>query len=138
MTVRFVYFLCVLRPTQEFFFIWKHHHYRWRAANFDLYSALVTFEQWGFFGAHTILHMMSQGASFHNDLRGPVTVMPVAEHFGVGLSLNIRFHALGLSWLGFEQWLIKVIFKLNWLWIITLRNYLILCMGVTMFLDDKN
>ena len=44
------FFVCfgVLRPTRYFSLIWRRHHCRWGAANFDLYSALVTFEQQGF------------------------------------------------------------------------------------------
>ena len=35
----------VYRHTREFSLIWRRHHYRWRAANFDLCSALVAIEQ---------------------------------------------------------------------------------------------
>ena len=28
--------------------IWRRHHYRWRAAHFDLCAALMAIEQWGF------------------------------------------------------------------------------------------
>ena len=34
--------------------IWRRHHYRWRASNLDIYSAIVAIEQLGFFRAcHT-------------------------------------------------------------------------------------
>ena len=36
-------------PLENFSPIWRCHHYRWRAANFDLCSALMAIEQWGFF-----------------------------------------------------------------------------------------
>ena len=34
---------------ENFSHIWRRHHYRWKAANFDLCSALMAIEQWGFF-----------------------------------------------------------------------------------------
>ena len=50
-------FVClfVCRPTWKFLLIWRHHHCRWRAANFDLCSTLMTFEQWGFFNVPHLL-----------------------------------------------------------------------------------
>ena len=36
-------------PLENFSLIWRHHHCRWRAANFELCSALMAIEQWGFF-----------------------------------------------------------------------------------------
>ena len=35
-----------------FSLIWRRTHYRWRAIDFDLCSALMTIEQWGFFSVH--------------------------------------------------------------------------------------
>ena len=48
-------FVClgVYRPTREFFIIWRRHHYRWRIAHFDVYSALMAMEHWGFFRCYT-------------------------------------------------------------------------------------
>ena len=40
-------------PLENFSFIWRRHHYRWKVSNFDLCSALVTIEQWGFLACHT-------------------------------------------------------------------------------------
>ena len=37
-------------------------HYRWRAANFDLGSALNVFEQWGFF---SVPHLLWHGTSYY-------------------------------------------------------------------------
>ena len=42
-------------------FIWRRHHYRWRAANFYLCSALMAIEKWMFF---SVLHLLWHGASF--------------------------------------------------------------------------
>ena len=53
----------------EISLIWRRHHCRWRAANFDLCSALMVFEQWGFFG---VPHLLWHEASVYNGhLRGP-------------------------------------------------------------------
>ena len=41
-------------PLENFSLIWRRHHYRWRASNLDIYSAIVAIEQLGFFRAcHT-------------------------------------------------------------------------------------
>ena len=86
-------------PTREFLNIWRRHHCRWRAANFDLCSALMAIEQWGFFN---VPHQLWYGASVYNGhLRGPVTLTPIAEHLAMQLSLPV-FNDLGLWRLGFE------------------------------------
>ena len=36
-------------PLENFSLIWRHHHYRWKAAIFLLCLALMTIWQWGFF-----------------------------------------------------------------------------------------
>ena len=52
--------------------IWRRHHYRWRAANFYLFSALMAIEQWRFF---SVPHLLWHGASVYNGhIRGPVTL----------------------------------------------------------------
>ena len=41
------YLVClsrVYRPTREFSLVWRRHQYKWRAAIFDLCSALIAFE----------------------------------------------------------------------------------------------
>ena len=58
------YFLCVslvlFIPLVNFSLIWRHHYNRRRAANFDLYSALMAMEQWGFFSMpHLLWHGIS-------------------------------------------------------------------------------
>ena len=66
-------------PLENFSLIWRRHHCRWRAANFDLCSALMAIEQWGFFN---VLHLLRQGPTVYNShLRGPVTLTPVAEQW---------------------------------------------------------
>ena len=59
-------------PLENFSVTWRRHHCRWRAANFDLCSALMAIEQWGFF---SVLHLLWHGASVYDGhLRGPVTL----------------------------------------------------------------
>ena len=66
--------------------------FRWRAANFDLCSALMATEQWGFF---CVPHLLS--SVYNGHLRGLVTLTPNA----VRLQFSCHYH-LGLSRLGFE------------------------------------
>ena len=63
------------------------HHWRWRAANFDLCSVLMAIEQWGFF---SVLHPLFTGHPFKSGpLREPVTFAPIAERLAVELSLPV-------------------------------------------------
>ena len=84
-------------PLENFSLIRRRHHCRWRAANFDLCSALMAIKEWGFF---SVPHLLWHGASVYNDhLRGPVTLTPIAELVAVELSLPV-FYDLGLPRLG--------------------------------------
>ena len=79
--------LGIFVPLENFSLKWSRHHYRWRAANFDLCSALMAIEQWGFF---CVPHLLWLGASVYNDhLRGSVTLTPFAERLTVELSLPV-------------------------------------------------
>ena len=53
-------FVCLLGisvPLEQFSLMLRRHHYRWGAANFDLFSALMTIEQLGFFSlSHLLWH----------------------------------------------------------------------------------
>ena len=42
-------------PLENFSLIWRRHHYRWRAVNFDLCSTLMAIEQWRFFSVPHLL-----------------------------------------------------------------------------------
>ena len=67
-------------PLRIFVLIW-----RWRAAKFDICSALMAIEQWGFFSVQ-----LWQGTSVNNvHLRGPMALKPVAERLVVWLSLPV-------------------------------------------------
>ena len=69
----FVYlFLYLLGFFENVSHIWRPHHYRWRAANFDLCSARMAIEQWWFF---SVPHLLWHGASVYNGhLQGLVTL----------------------------------------------------------------
>ena len=86
---KYGWFVClgVFVPLENFSVIWRRHHCRWRAANFDLCSAHMAIEQWGFF---RVPHLLWHGASVYNGhLRGPVTLTPIAERLAVELSLPV-------------------------------------------------
>ena len=81
--------LCVqfIVPLENFSLIWRRHHCRCRAANFDLCSALMAIEQWGFFN---VPHLLWHGPTLYNGhLRGPATPTPLAERLAVELSLPV-------------------------------------------------
>ena len=70
---------------EKFSLIWRRHHYLWRALNFDLCSALMAIDQWGFF---SVPHLLWHGASIYiGHLRTPVTLTPIAERLAVDLSV---------------------------------------------------
>ena len=62
-------------PLENFSLIWGRHHFRWKAANFDLCSALMAIEQWWFF---SVSHLLWHRASVYNGHRGPMTLTPNA------------------------------------------------------------
>ena len=47
---------------ENFSLLWRRHHYRWKAANFDLFSSVMAIEQWGFF---IVPHLLWHGASVY-------------------------------------------------------------------------
>ena len=86
---RCYFFVCVefIVPLENFILIWRRHHCRWRAANFDLCSALMAIEQWGFFN---VPYLLWHGPTVYNGhLRGPMSLKPVAERLAVKLSLPV-------------------------------------------------
>ena len=85
----FVCFVCLgfFVPLDNFSLIWRCHHCLWRAANFDLCSALMAFEQWEFL---SVPHLLWHGASVYNgQFRGPLTLTPNAERLAVELCLPV-------------------------------------------------
>ena len=92
-------FVCLgfIVPLENFSLVCRRHHYRWRAANFDLCSALMAIEQWGCF---SVPYLLWHGESVYNGpLRGPVTLKPIAERLAVKLSLPIFTTFVFLSWI---------------------------------------
>ena len=72
---------------EKFSLLWRRQHYRWRAANFDLNSAFMAFEQWGFF---SVIHLLWHRTSVYNGhIRGPATLAPVAKRLQMEMSLPI-------------------------------------------------
>ena len=54
------WFDVLIVPLENRSLIWRRHHCRWRAENFELYSALIAIEQWGFF---YVPHLLWHGSS---------------------------------------------------------------------------
>ena len=93
---KYVCFVCfhgIYRPTRECFTHMETSPLRVKGCNFDLCSALMAIEQWGFFNVELLRH----GPTVYNGhLRGHVTltplpssVWPVAERLAVELSLPV-------------------------------------------------
>ena len=99
--------LCFIVPLENFPLIWKRHHYRGRAANFDLCSALMAIEQWGLFYKRTT-PTVTRASAYNALLRGPVTLTPTAERFAVEacfycfvtIEWDINFVWRGLIYIG--------------------------------------
>ena len=92
----FVCLFVAIVPLLNFSLIWRRHHYRWRAANFDLCSAIMAIEQWEFF---SVPHLLWYEASVYNGhLRGPVTLTPNAECFVLELTIPVFTTKVCLSW----------------------------------------
>ena len=74
--ILFVLFVCVefIVPLENFSLVWRRHHCRWRAVNFDLCLVLMAIEQWGFFNVpHPLRHVPT---IYNGHLRRPVTLTP--------------------------------------------------------------
>ena len=83
-----IIYLELIVPLGNFSVIWRRHHCRWRAANFDLCSALMTIEQWGFFNVpHLLWH---EPTVYNGHLRGPVTISPVSERLAIMREIGVR------------------------------------------------
>ena len=95
---RKMFFVCFefFVQLEYFLLIWRRHHCRWRAANFDLCSAFIAIEQWGFFN---VPHILWHGASVYNcHLREPVTLTSNAERLTVELLLPVLTTYVGRGW----------------------------------------
>ena len=82
------------KSNSRIFHSWRRHHYRWRASKFDLCSALMDIEHWGFLN---IPHLLWHKSSVYNaSIRGLVTLTPVGERLAVELSQSV-FTAYGFK-----------------------------------------
>ena len=99
----FVYlFVCLWFYIQieNFSFISKSHHYWLRAENFDLCSALMTIEQWGFF---SVPHILWHGASVYSDNFWGLYDTHICCQAFDSRTVTTCFYDLGLSRLGFQH-----------------------------------
>ena len=88
----YLLFLCLgfFVPLENFSLIWRRHHDLWRAANFNLCSALMAIVLWGFFSvSHLLWHGASRASVYNGHLWGPVTLAPISERLAVELSLSV-------------------------------------------------
>ena len=77
----------VFRPTREFFTHLETSPLLVQGCNFDMCSALMAIEQWGFL---SVPHLLCHRASVYNGhLREPATITPVAERLAVEHSLPV-------------------------------------------------
>ena len=68
--ILFCLFACCFVRLENFSLIWRSHQYRWKAADFDLCSALMAIEQWGIF---SLPYLMGHGTSVYNGHLAPRT-----------------------------------------------------------------
>ena len=61
-----------------FSLIWWHHHYLWKAANFDLCSTVMTMEQWGLLACH-----------IYSDMRHPLITVISEDPWHSNLLLSV-------------------------------------------------
>ena len=95
----FVLFACLgfIVPLENFALIWRCHHYRWRAANFDLCSALMAIDQWGFFSVpHLLRHRVSVYNVISKDPWHSYLLLSVQQWSCHYLFLRLRFVAFYL------------------------------------------
>ena len=83
---RFCLLVCLLAVSH----LSRDHHYRRRASNFVIYSALMSIEQWEFL---SVPHLLWHGSSVYNcHIWGPMTLTPIVEHLAEELSLPDLTH----------------------------------------------
>ena len=93
-------FVCFFVPLENVSLICRRYHCRWRAAYFELRSALMASEQWGFFN---VPYLLWHGASIYNGhLRRSVDTHTYCQAFS-RRAVNTCFYDLGMSLLGFEH-----------------------------------
>ena len=105
--------------------LWRRHHYRWGASNFDLYLAFMAIEQWDIFN---VPHLLRHGISVcNNHLRGPVSNTNIAERLASG-TITTFFYILGIRTPNFlpcdanNLTILATIMLKNW-WISATKKY---------------
>ena len=83
---------------ENFSLIWRRHHYRWRATNFDLCLALISIEQWGFVNCHTYCDTVHPFIMVISEDPWHSLLMPSVWQW----SCHYPFNDWGLSRPGFE------------------------------------
>ena len=76
---------------------WKRHHYQWKAAIFDICSALMATDQRGFFCMPHLLWYRTSVCNGH--LWGPVTLPNIAKRLAVELSLPVLTTLVCRCWI---------------------------------------
>ena len=99
--ILFCLFACCFVRLENFSLIWRSHQYRWKAADFDLCSALMAIEQWGIF---SLPYLMGHGTSVYNGHLAPRTrdTCTYCRAFSSG-DVPTGIYDLDLSRLGFEH-----------------------------------
>ena len=91
----FAYRNILIPENQNFSRMWRRHHYRRRAANFDLCSALIVIDQWELF----CVQLLWYGISIYNGhLWGLVTLTPIVERLAIELSLPVFTTSVRRGW----------------------------------------
>ena len=73
-------------PLENFSYKSRRHHYRWKAANFDLYSALIATEQWAF---SSLPHILWHASSVYHGRVWGRSLAFVADRLAMELSLPV-------------------------------------------------
>ena len=90
-------FVCLgfIVPLENFSLTWRRHHYRWKAANVDLCSALMAIKKWGFF---SVPHLLWDGHPFIMVISEDLWHKPIVERLAVELLLPVlRLGSVALS-----------------------------------------
>ena len=78
--------------------IWRSHHYRWLAANFDLHTVFIDIAQWEFVSVPNLL--WNGTYNFNGYLWGYMTLTLVAERLAAELpitAISFMFFTAGFS-----------------------------------------
>ena len=93
-----LFFVCLGFSSHLRFFLlmFRSHHYRWKAANFDICSVPNAIAQWGFLSVPQLL--WHETSVYNGHLRGPITLTPNAKYWAVELSLPVFITKVCRGW----------------------------------------